>query len=69
MDDYERVITALGRLIRKARLALDNECTTPREGPDQSDGFITNERQRVKALCELRDRFEDVGTSSSTPRP
>lgn len=68
-DEYEVIVLGLSRLIRIARMALEYECTTPRPNPDASDAFISNERKRVQVLCDLRDRFEDIETSSSVPHP
>lgn len=69
-DEYEKVVRGLSRLIRQARLALEDECTSPsRGGPDQSDGFIKNEEERVKVLCRLRDEFETIQTRTSTVLP
>lgn len=69
MDDYEVIVNRLGRLIRQARQALDNERTAPSRGPDQSDHFIKQEQARVQGLVKIREDFEALECATSELRP
>jgi len=69
MDDYEVIVNRLGRLIRQARGALDNERTAPSRGSDQSDHFIQQEQARVQGLTKIREDFEALECSTSELRP
>lgn len=68
-EAYFAVVNGLSEMIRNARIILNRECSQPSRDPDSSDHFISQETERVKKLCQVRDDFEAIACSTSTLMP
>lgn len=63
-DDYEIVMSALSRQIRRALVSGGSEWAGPTMGPDQSDDHIKEQSRKAKRLRELRSQLEDAFTNT-----
>lgn len=57
-DVVSSVVEGLSILIMRTRQTLESERSGPGADPDRSDDRIKNCQTRIKALCKLREEFE-----------